>query len=118
MNKPFSILVGISVLVGANTSSTASAPADYETLQSELLTLSSAGGGVYQFSPHYALVCSVRSQTYKGVSSAHALLIPEDVTLDLNEGHIDLRLQAQGYGIRLTNRSTIKNGDIAVVFSE
>jgi hypothetical protein len=118
MHKLLAPAVAVVAILGGNYANATNTPANCETLQNELLSLSAAGGGVYQFAPRYAVICSIRGQVYMGAASDHALLVPEDVTLDLNDGHIDLRLQAQGYGIRLARRSTLKNGHVGVVYSD
>ena len=93
------------------------APPTCEVLQADLLTLSSKGGGTYQFVPGHVVECTQRSQLYKGSVSKHGLLIPEDVVLDLNSGRVDLRLTEQSYGVRLAWRATIMNGEVRVVES-
>src|SRR5678816_3371544 len=54
-----------------------------ESLEQKMLSMSEAGGGVLVLPKHSSLTATVRSMTYKGRTSRHALLVPEDITLDL-----------------------------------
>jgi hypothetical protein len=95
-----------------------SAPATCETLQSDLYTLSSGGGGTYQFVANHNLQCATRAEIYHDSISRHALLVPENVILDLNGGTLGLNLTGSDtYGVRLANGATIRNGKVQVLAS-
>lgn len=64
------------------------------------------------------LKCPVREDRVGDETSPHPLLIPERVTLDLNESTLLLDLRSNSYGLRLSNNSAIRNGTIRVVASE
>ena len=89
-----------------------------EELEQKMLAMSVAGGGVVLLPGNSTITATVHSITYKGWISPHALLVPENVTLDLNGSIILLDLRSNSYGIRLTSRSTIRNGTVRVVHSE
>jgi hypothetical protein len=89
-----------------------------EQLEQKMLSMSEAGGGVLVLPKNSTLTATVRTVTYKGWASRHALLIPENVTLDLNGGTILLDLRSNSYGVRLTSKSTLRNGTIRLIRSE
>lgn len=64
------------------------------------------------------LVCRAREETVGGEKSAHALLVPEGVQLDLNGAELRLDLRSNCYGVRLSSDSAIRNGTVRVVRSE
>jgi hypothetical protein len=65
-----------------------------------------------------SLTCAVREDKVGSETSIHALLIPEHVQLDLNQGTLLLDLRSNSYGIRLSNHSAIRNGTVCVIHSE
>jgi hypothetical protein len=89
-----------------------------EQLEQKMLSMSEAGGGVLVLPKNSTLTATVRSVTYKARQSHHALLVPEDITLDLNGSTILLDLRSNSYGVRLASRSTIRNGTIRLIRSE
>lgn len=89
-----------------------------EELEAKMLAMSETGGGVLVLPKNSTLTATVRSVTYKGWRSPHALLVPENVTLDLNGSKLLLDLRSNSYGVRLTSRSTIRNGTIRLIRSE
>lgn len=69
--------------------------------------------------PHgISLKCPVREDRISDETSAHPLLVPEGVSLDLNDSTLLLDLRSNSYGIRLSNDSAIRNGTIRIVASE
>lgn len=64
------------------------------------------------------ITCSMREEIFRGEKSLHAILIPENVRLDLNGSTLRLDLRSNGYGVRLCNNSAIGNGTIKIVASE
>jgi len=89
-----------------------------EQLEQKMLSMSEAGGGLLVLPKNSTLTATVRSVTYKGRQSHHALLVPENITLDLNGSKILLDLRSNSYGVRLASRSTIRNGTIRLIRSE
>ena len=87
-------------------------------LQAEMLRLSRQGGGRVYLPARTTLSCPMREDVIAGEKSPHALIVPEGVELDLNQGTLVLDLRSNGYGIRLANHATIRNGTIRVVHSE
>lgn len=87
-------------------------------LQAEMLRLSGQGGGRVRLPPRSTLSCPMREDVIAGEKSPHALLVAEYVELDLNGGTLVLDLRSNGYGVRLANHATIRNGAIRVVHSE
>lgn len=88
-----------------------------EELQQAMLKQSAAGGGMMRLSPA-TLTCFVRQDSVGGESSTHALLVPEGIELDLNGGSLLLDLRSSSYGVRLSNRSAIRNGTVRIIRSE
>jgi hypothetical protein len=86
-------------------------------LQQNLLALSAQGGGTYTVYLSQSITCTVQQLTYKGAVSPHGLLIPENVTLNLDGSSLLLDLESNSYGVRLTNNSSIQNGSVTVVQS-
>ena len=64
------------------------------------------------------LTCSVRDHRIGEERSVHALLVPDNVRLDLNGSTLRLDLRSNSYGIRLASHSAILNGTIRIVASE
>lgn len=64
------------------------------------------------------LLCLVQESKVGEEISRHALLIPENIVLDLNGGTLLLVLRSNSHGVRLSNHSGIRNGTIRVVRSE
>ncbi|WP_157605400.1 hypothetical protein [Schlesneria paludicola] len=64
------------------------------------------------------LTCFVQEEIVGGEKSVHGLLIPEGVMLDLNGSTLQLDLRSNSYGVRLSNRSGIRNGTIKIIRSE
>ena len=64
------------------------------------------------------LTCQVQELKVQGEISRHALLIPVGVHLDLNGSTLNLDLRQNSHGVRLSNRSGIRNGTIRIVRSE
>lgn len=64
------------------------------------------------------ITCSMREDVVRGEKSLHALLVPEQVRLDLNGSTLRLDMRSNGYGVRLCNNSAISNGTIKIVASE
>jgi len=89
-----------------------------EQLEEKMLAMSKAGGGVLCLPKNSTFTATVRSPKYKGWTSRHALLIPENVTLDLNGATILLDLRSNSYGVRLASNSAIQNGTIRLIRSE
>jgi hypothetical protein len=89
-----------------------------EQLEQKMLALSEQGGGTVVLPKASTLTALLRATNYKGSPTQHALLIPEDVTLDLNGSTLLLDLRSGGYGVRLTSRSTLRNGTVRVIRSE
>ena len=89
-----------------------------EQLEQKMLSMSETGGGVLVLPKNSTLTATVRSVTYKGRASQHALLVPKNITLDLNGSKILLDLRSNSYGVRLASRSTIRNGTIRLIRSE
>lgn len=65
-----------------------------------------------------SLTCPVREDLVGQEKSIHPLLVPENVSLDLNGSTLLLDLRSNSYGVRLSNDSAIRNGTIRVVASE
>ncbi len=64
------------------------------------------------------LTCLVQESKVGDEISRHALLIPENIILDLNGSTLLLDLRSNSHGVRLSNHSGIRNGTIRVVRSE
>ncbi|MBL8817464.1 MAG: right-handed parallel beta-helix repeat-containing protein [Planctomyces sp.] len=75
-------------------------------------------GGEVRIQEKAELICSVQESLVHGEISRHALLIPEGVQLDLNSSTLLLDLRSNGHGVRLSNKSAIRNGTIRIVRSE
>lgn len=71
-----------------------------------------------QFARPSSLECLMHDEIVAGEKSTQALLIPEGVHLDLQGGTLLLDCRSNGYGVRLMNHSSIRNGTIKVVRSE
>jgi hypothetical protein len=85
-----------------------------EALQEAMMKQSAAGGGIMRLKPASSLTCFVRQDSVGGEVSQHALLVPEGIQLDLNGGSLLLDLRTSSYGVRLSNRSAIRNGTVRV----
>src|SRR5438309_1964853 len=79
-------LLAICALIGTGQPVRAATYHDGADLQRELFALEKSGGGTLRLPDATTLTCQVLQADYKGGHSAHALLIPERVTLDLNGG--------------------------------
>lgn len=64
------------------------------------------------------LTCRVQESMVENEVSRHALLIPPSVDLDLNQSTLRLDLRSNSHGVRLSSRSSIRNGTIEVIRSE
>jgi|GEM_PF-1020653 len=89
-----------------------------EQIEQKMLSMSEAGGGVLVLPKNSTVTATVRSITYKGWASPHALLVPENITLDLNGSSFLLDLRSNSYGVRLASKSAIRNGTIRLIRSE
>lgn len=88
-----------------------------DSLQKELLRRTGSRCTI-RLSPSQSLVCTVREDAVADEKSVHALLIPENVHLDLQGGTLLLDLRSNSYGIRLSSQSSISNGTVRVIHSE
>lgn len=88
-----------------------------DELQHELM-LRSGTRCCVRLPPSFQLNCGVREDIVAGEKSTHALLIPEGVELDLNDGALLLDLRSNSYGVRLCTGATVRNGTIKVIHSE
>src|SRR5258705_469062 len=70
-----------------------------EELEQKMLSMSEAGGGELVLPKNSTLTATVRTVTYKGRTSHHALLVPENISLDLNGSRILLDLRSNSYGV-------------------
>jgi len=86
-------------------------------LQAEMFRLSGRKSQI-RLAAQQTLTCPMREDIVAGEKSPHALLVPDGVELNLNGGTLLLDLRSNGYGVRLSNDSTIRNGTIRVVHSE
>lgn len=75
-------------------------------------------GGLLRLREPVELTCLALEAQLGDEVSRHALLIPEGVELDLNGSTLLLDLRDNAYGVRLSNRSAIRNGTIRIVRSE
>lgn len=64
------------------------------------------------------LMCLALESKVRDEISRHALLIPEGIVLDLNGSTLLLDLRSNSHGVRLSNRSGIRNGTIRIIRSE
>lgn len=64
-----------------------------------------------------SVTCTVREDIVGNEKSIHALLVPERIQLDLNQGTLLLDLRSNSYGVRLSSHSAIRNGTVRVVRS-
>lgn len=64
------------------------------------------------------LMCLALESKVRHEISRHALLIPEGIVLDLNGSTLLLDLRSNSHGVRLSNRSGIRNGTIRIIRSE
>ena len=74
--------------------------------------------GMVKISQPAELICLALESKVRDQVSRHALLIPENVILDLNGATLLLDLRSNSHGVRLSNHSGIRNGTIRVVRSE
>ncbi len=95
------------------------APRDGAELQQFLSRRAGTGDTVRIIRP-MTLTLPVREDTVGSANekSIHALLVPEGVRLDLNQSTLLLELKSNSYGVRLSNDSAIRQGEIRVVTSE
>lgn len=91
--------------------------ADGAALQSELDRHAGSGSRVLLKSAR-EITCLVQEQMIGGEKSAHPLLIPAGVHLDLQGSTLQLDCRSNSYGVRLSNDASISNGSIKVVRSE
>jgi hypothetical protein len=89
-----------------------------DALQAAMIKQSTAGGGIIRLAAGTTVTCVVRQDSVAAEASAHALLVPEGIELDLNGGNLLLDLRSSSYGIRLSNHSAIRNGSVRVIRSE
>jgi hypothetical protein len=89
-----------------------------DDLQQIMEEQSAMGGGIVRLSRDNQVVCLVRQAPVAGETSIHALLVPHGVDLDLNGSTLLLDLRSNSYGVRLSSRSTIRNGTIKIVRSD
>lgn len=97
-------------------------PVDIEardgTSLQKLMNLYAGKGATLRISEPTTLTCEVQEHGIEGEISRHALLIPVGVHLDLNKSTLNLDLRQNSHGVRLSNRSSIRNGTIRIVRSE
>lgn len=74
--------------------------------------------GIVRISQPAELTCLVLESNVGDEISRHALLIPENIILDLNGATLLLDLRSNSHGVRLSNHSGIRNGTIRIVRSE
>lgn len=74
--------------------------------------------GIVKISQPAELTCLVLESKVRDEISRHALLIPENIILDLNGSTLLLDLRSNSHGVRLSNHSGIRNGTIRIVRSE
>jgi hypothetical protein len=89
-----------------------------DELQQAMERQSASGGGVVRLSRESNVTCLVRQAPVASETSIHALLVPPGVELDLNGSTLHLDLRSSSYGVRLSSRSSIRNGTIKIVRSE
>ena len=89
-----------------------------EALQQAMLKQSAAGGGMMRLAPGATITCFVRQDSVAGEISNHALLVPAGIELDLNGGTLLLDLRSSSYGVRLSDRSAVRNGTVRLIRSE
>lgn len=94
-----------------------SAAQDGPALQNELHAIAKTGGTL-RLPKSAQITCTKLTETISGEESAHALLVPQGVTLDLNGGTLLLALNDNCYGVRLMSDSAIRNGTIRIISSE
>ncbi|MEJ7590763.1 MAG: hypothetical protein WKF77_04390, partial [Planctomycetaceae bacterium] len=75
-------------------------------------------GGTIRIGTTNSLVCTALECVIDGEASRHALLIPNGIDLDLNGSTLLLDLRSNSHGVRLSSRSSIRNGTIRVIHSE
>ena len=74
--------------------------------------------GIVKIGQPAELTCLALESKVRDEISRHALLIPENIILDLNGATLLLDLRSNSHGVRLSNRSGIRNGTIRIVRSE
>lgn len=74
--------------------------------------------GIVKISQPAELTCLALESKVRDEVSRHALLIPENIILDLNGATLLLDLRSNSHGVRLSNHSGIRNGTIRIVRSE
>lgn len=67
--------------------------------------------GVVKISQAAELHCLALEAKVRDEVSRHALLIPENIILDLNGATLLLDLRSNSHGVRLSNHSGIRNDD-------
>ncbi len=92
-------------------------PASGEELQT-ILNRHTGTGNTLRIEGPRELVCLIHDEIVSGEKTTQALLIPEGVHLDLQGGTLLLDCRSNGYGVRLSNHSSIRNGTIRIVRSE
>lgn len=91
-------------------------PATADDLQQALFRHAESGNAL-RLERSVTIVCPVREDVIAGEKSAHALVVPAGVQLDLNGAELHLDLRSNSYGVRLSSQSAIRNGTIRVVES-
>jgi hypothetical protein len=74
--------------------------------------------GIVKIRQAAELICLALETKVRDEVSRHALLIPENILLDLNGATLLLDLRSNSHGVRLSNHSGIRNGTIRIVRSE
>jgi len=74
--------------------------------------------GIVKISQPAELKCLALESKVRDEISRHALLIPENIILDLNGATLLLDLRSNSHGVRLSNHSGIRNGTVRIVRSE
>jgi hypothetical protein len=74
--------------------------------------------GIVKIRQPAELICLALESKVRDEVSRHALLIPENIILDLNGATLLLDLRSNSHGVRLSNHSGIRNGTIRIVRSE
>jgi len=92
-------------------------PVSGEELQT-ILNRHTGTGNTLRIERPRELVCLIHDEIVGGEKTTQALLVPEGTHLDLQGGTLLLDCRSNGYGVRLSNHSSIRNGTIRIVRSE
>lgn len=84
----------------------------------QALDLHASKGAIVKIRQPGELTCLAQESNVRDETSRHALLIPENIILDLNGATLLLDLRTNSHGVRLSNHSGIRNGTIRIVRSE